>query len=150
MRIIIQRVTEASVAIAGKTESKIKNGFLILLGITHDDSESDVDYLVRKIIGLRVFSDRDGLMNESILDQDGEVLVISQFTLYASTKKGNRPSFIASAKAVNAEPLYNVFIKKLSENLGKQVATGIFGADMQVHLVNDGPVTIPMDSKRKE
>lgn len=149
MRIIIQRVSEASVEVEGKTEGQIKNGFLILLGITHNDSGKDIDYLVRKISGLRVFGDRDGMMNQSILDIHGHVLVISQFTLFANTKKGNRPSFIASAKANIAEPLYNLFNEKLSEKLGNPVAKGVFGADMQVKLVNDGPVTIIIDSNER-
>ena len=150
MRALIQRVSEASVTIDKKTEGNIKKGFLILIGITHHDAEEDIAYLVRKIAGLRVFSDRDGLMNESIIDQDGDVLVISQFTLFASTKKGNRPSFTASAKADSAQPIYEQFVGSLANALGKPVATGIFGADMQVHLVNDGPVTIMMDSKNRE
>lgn len=149
MRTLIQRVSEASVKIAGKMQGQINKGFLVLLGITHEDTEEDIDYLVRKIINLRVFSDHDGLMNESLLDQDGEVLAISQFTLFASTKKGNRPSFTASAKANTAEPLYELFINKLSEALNKPIAKGIFGADMQVQLINDGPVTIALDSRNR-
>ena len=150
MRTIIQRVTEASVKIEGKTAGEIKKGFLVLLGITHEDTKEDIDYLVRKITGLRIFSDQNGLMNESIVDQNGEVLVISQFTLFASTKKGNRPSFIASAKADTAEPLYELFVQKLSKTLNKPVATGVFGSDMQVNLINDGPVTIALDSRNRE
>ncbi|WP_031427343.1 D-aminoacyl-tRNA deacylase [Flavimarina sp. Hel_I_48] len=150
MRTIIQRVSKASVSIDGKVHAGIKSGFLVLLGIGHDDTEEDMDWLVRKICGLRIFSDADGLMNESILDQDGEILVISQFTLFASTKKGNRPSFLNSAKPEHAIPLYEMFINKLSDMLKKPVKTGIFGADMQVSLVNDGPVTISIDSKNRE
>ncbi|HEA30333.1 MAG TPA: D-tyrosyl-tRNA(Tyr) deacylase [Leeuwenhoekiella sp.] len=150
MRTITQRVSEASVSIEGEIHASIKHGFLILLGVGHNDSEEDIDWLVRKIVGLRVFSDTKGLMNESILDQDGEILVISQFTLFASTKKGNRPSFLNSAKPDQAIPLYEAFTKKLSEMLKKPVKTGVFGADMQVSLINDGPVTITIDTKNKE
>jgi len=150
MRTIIQRVSEAAVSIDSKEHAKISKGFLILLGIGHEDTQEDIDWLTRKIFGLRVFSDAEGLMNESIVDQDGEILVISQFTLFASTKKGNRPSFLNSAKPEEAIPLYESFHKKLSEMLKKQVKTGVFGADMQVSSINDGPVTVTIDSKNKE
>ncbi len=150
MRTIIQRVSKASVEIDGEIHASINHGFLVLLGIGHDDTQEDTDWLARKISGLRVFSDSEGLMNESIMDQDGEVLVISQFTLFASTKKGNRPSFLNSAKPDQAIPLYEAFNRKLSEMLKKQVKTGDFGADMQVSLINDGPVTITIDTRNKE
>lgn len=149
MRTIIQRVSEASVRIEDEIHASIKHGFLVLLGIGHEDTQEDINWLAQKVSGLRVFSDAEGLMNESIMDQDGEVLVISQFTLFASTKKGNRPSFLNSAKPDQAIPLYEAFNRKLSETLQKQVKTGVFGADMQVSLINDGPVTITIDTKNK-
>ena len=144
MRAVIQRVANANVVI------EIGQGYLILLGIESDDTESDIDYLVRKIGGLRVFSDHEGRMNLSIGDVDGGALVISQFTLFASYKKGNRPGFTRAARPEIAIPLYKSFILKLEESLGKPVATGEFGADMKIGLINDGPVTIMMDSKRPE
>lgn len=150
MRIVIQRVSEASVTIDGHIKSAIGIGFMILLGIEADDTEEDADWLCRKVAGLRVFSDEEGLMNKDLKDVDGKVLVISQFTLHASYKKGNRPSFIKAAKPDQAIPLYHYFVKQLSALIGKQVATGSFGADMKVALVNDGPVTIIMDTKNKE
>jgi D-tyrosyl-tRNA(Tyr) deacylase len=150
MRTIIQRVSEASVRIEGEVHARINHGFLILLGIGDEDTQEDIDWLARKISGLRVFSDSEGLMNESIVDKNGEVLVISQFTLFASTKKGNRPSFLKSAKPDQAIPLYEAFNRKLSEMLKKQVKTGVFGADMHVSLINDGPVTITIDTRNKE
>ena len=150
MRIIIQRVSHASVTIEGKVKSEIQKGYLILLGICEDDSAEDIDWLVRKVIGLRVFDDENGVMNRSIMDIDGEILVISQFTLFASYKKGNRPSWLRAAKHDISIPLYNEFCTKLSAALGKEVGTGEFGADMKVELINDGPVTICMDTKNKE
>lgn len=150
MRIVIQRVGHASVTIEGKVKSEIQKGYLILLGICEDDSAEDIDWLVRKVIGLRVFNDENGVMNRSIMDIDGEILVISQFTLFASYKKGNRPSWLRAAKHDISIPLYNEFCTKLSAALGKEVGTGEFGADMKVELLNDGPVTICMDTKNKE
>ena len=150
MRIVIQRVSHASVTIEGNVKSAIQKGYLILLGICEEDTSEDIDWLVRKVIGLRVFDDENGVMNRSIMDVEGEILVISQFTLFASYKKGNRPSWLRAAKHEISIPLYNVFCTKLSEALGKQVGTGEFGADMKVELLNDGPVTICMDTKNKE
>ena len=150
MRIVIQRVGHASVTIEGKVKSEIQKGYLILLGICEDDSTEDIEWLVRKVIGLRVFDDENGVMNRSIMDIDGEILVISQFTLFASYKKGNRPSWLRVAKHDISIPLYNEFCTKLSAALGKEVGTGEFGADMKVELLNDGPVTICMDTKNKE
>ena len=150
MRIVIQRVGHASVTIEGRVKSEIQKGYLILLGICEDDSTEDIDWLVRKVIGLRVFDDENGVMNRSIMDIDGEILVISQFTLFASYKKGNRPSWLRAAKHDISIPLYNEFCTKLSAALGKEVGTGEFGADMKVELLNDGPVTICMDTKNKE
>ena len=150
MRIVIQRVSHASVTIEGNVKSAIKKGYLILLGVCEEDTSEDVEWLVRKVIGLRVFDDENGVMNRSIMDVNGEILVISQFTLFASYKKGNRPSWLRAAKHEVSIPLYNEFCTKLSEALGKQVGTGEFGADMKVELLNDGPVTICMDTKNKE
>ena len=141
MRIVIQRVSKASVTIADKVKSTIGKGYLILLGIEETDSSADVDWLVRKVIGLRVFDDEQGVMNRSIMDAGGEVLVISQFTLFASYKKGNRPSWLRAARHEISVPLYEEFCRKLSQELGKPVGTGEFGAYMQVELLNDGPVT---------
>ena len=150
MRIVIQRVSEASVSIKGTMKSAIQQGFLILLGIGEEDNEDDIEWLVKKVVNLRVFDDEQGIMNKSILDVNGEILVVSQFTLMASYKKGNRPSYIRAAGHKISIPLYQLFCKRLSAQLGKEVATGEFGADMQVKLVNDGPVTICMDTKNKE
>ncbi len=150
MRIVIQRVSEASVSIKNTMKSAIQQGFLILLGIGEDDSEDDIEWLVKKVVNLRVFDDEQGVMNKSILDINGEILVVSQFTLMASYKKGNRPSYIRAAGHEISIPLYQQFCKRLSTQLGKEVGTGEFGADMQVKLVNDGPVTICMDTKNKE
>lgn len=150
MRVIVQRVSSASVTIHGVVKSEIKHGFLILLGIEPEDNQEDIHWLCKKIIGLRVFSDENDKMNLSIQDVGGDVLVISQFTLFASTKKGNRPSFIRSAKPEIAKPLYEQFVKSLSEQFGKYIHTGEFGADMKVKLINDGPVTIFIDTKNKE
>lgn len=150
MRIVIQRVSEASVSIKGTMKSAIQQGFLILLGVGEDDSEDDIEWLVKKVVNLRVFDDEQGVMNKSILDVNGEILVVSQFTLMASYKKGNRPSYIRAAGHEISIPLYQQFCERLSAQLGKEVDTGEFGADMQVKLVNDGPVTICMDTKNKE
>jgi D-aminoacyl-tRNA deacylase len=150
MRILIQRVSEASVTIEGKIYSHIQQGYCILLGIEVADMDADVEWLCSKIIGLRIFSDAEGKMNLSIQDMKGEILLISQFTLYAATKKGNRPSFIKAAKPETAMPLYQAMVQKLSENLAQPIQTGQFGADMKVALVNDGPVSIWMDSKNRE
>ena len=150
MRIVIQRVQRASVTINEEIKSKIEAGMLILVGIEEADNEQDVDWLVRKTIGLRIFDDENNVMNCDIKSIDGEILVISQFTLFASYKKGNRPSWFRAAKHEHSIPLYNLFCKQLSEALGKEVGTGEFGADMKVELINDGPVTICMDSKNKE
>jgi len=150
MRIVIQRVSEASVSIKGTMKSAIQQGFLILLGVGEDDSEDDIEWLVKKVVNLRVFDDEEGVMNKSILDVNGEILVVSQFTLMASYKKGNRPSYIRAAGHEISIPLYQQFCERLSAQLGKEVGTGEFGADMQVKLVNDGPVTICMDTKNKE
>lgn len=150
MRIVIQRVSHASVTIEGEVKSAIRQGYLILLGIEESDTSEDVDWLVRKVIGLRVFDDENHVMNRSIMDINGEILVISQFTLFASYKKGNRPSWLRAAKHEISVPLYEEFCKKLSDALGKPVGTGEFGADMKVDLLNDGPVTIMMDTHNKE
>lgn len=150
MRIVIQRVNHASVEISGATKSEIGRGFLILLGIEDIDTSEDVDWLVRKVVALRVFDDEMGVMNRNIQDVGGEILVVSQFTLMASYKKGNRPSWIRAAKHEISIPLYEEFVEKLSKALGKSVGTGEFGADMKVKLENDGPVTICMDTHNKE
>ena len=150
MRIVIQRVSHASVTIEGEVKSAIRQGYLILLGIEESDTSEDVDWLVRKVIGLRVFDDENHVMNRSIMDINGEILVISQFTLFASYKKGNRPSWLRAAKHEISVPLYEEFCKKLSDALGKPVGTGEFGADMKIELLNDGPVTIMMDTHNKE
>lgn len=150
MRIVIQRVKHASVTIEGNVKSSIKQGYLILLGVGENDTQEDAEWLVKKVIGLRVFDDEAGVMNKSIMDVDGKILVISQFTLFASYKKGNRPSWLRAARHEISVPLYEHFCKLLSESLGKQVGTGEFGADMKVELLNDGPVTICMDTKNKE
>lgn len=150
MRIVIQRVSQADVTINGKVKDAIGQGYLILLGICEDDSEEDIDWLVHKIVALRVFDDEKGIMNRSILDVNGNILVISQFTLFASYKKGNRPSWFKAARHEISVPLYEKFCKELSSALGKDVGTGEFGANMQVSLINDGPVTICMDTKNKE
>mgnify|MGYP000607515094 FL=1 len=150
MRIVIQRVSEASVTIEQQVKSSIQAGLLILLGIGEEDTEEDAKWLVNKVIGLRIFDDEQGVMNRSIMDINGEILVVSQFTLMASYKKGNRPSWIHAARHEVSIPLYNYFCKALSEALGKPVGTGEFGADMKVRLLNDGPVTICMDTKNKE
>lgn len=150
MRIVIQRVKRASVTVNGSVISNIGEGLLLLLGIEDADTEEDIQWLSRKVLGLRVFDDEAGVMNRSIMDINGEVIVVSQFTLMASYKKGNRPSWIRAAGHEHAVPMYERFVKVLSEGLGKPVGTGMFGAEMQVDLVNDGPVTICMDTKNKE
>ena len=150
MRTVIQRVSHASVTIEGKIKSSIQHGYLILLGICDEDTQEDVDWLVKKITNLRVFGDDNDVMNRSILDVQGEALVVSQFTLFASYKKGNRPSWFRAGSHEHSIPLYEAFCKQLSEALGKPVGTGEFGADMKVELLNDGPVTICMDTKNKE
>ncbi len=150
MKIVIQRVSRASVTIDGKVKSSIGKGYMILLGVTHSDTKEVADWLIKKVIGLRVFDDADGVMNLPITEVDGDILVVSQFTLMASYKKGNRPSYIHAASHDIAIPLYEYFCKALSEALGKPVGTGEFGADMKVELINDGPVTICMDTLHKE
>lgn len=150
MRAVIQRVTNASVTIGGEMKSAIGHGFMILLGIEAADTQEDAEWMSKKIAQLRVFSDEAGLMNKDLKDVDGEVLVVSQFTLHASYKKGNRPSFIKAARPEQAIPLYGYFVKQIEVAIGKPVATGTFGADMKVALVNDGPVTILMDTQNKE
>lgn len=150
MRIVIQRVSNASVTINGEIKSEIGKGFLILLGIGEDDSREDADWLVKKVAGLRVFDDENGIMNRSIMEVGGNILVVSQFTLMASYKKGNRPSWIRAAKHEISVPLYEYFCDRLSLETGKEIGTGEFGADMKVALTNDGPVTICMDTKNKE
>ena len=150
MRAVIQRVLSASVSIGGTINSKIDKGLLILLGIEESDTEEDILWLCVKIVRLRIFNDAEGVMNLAVTDIKGEILVVSQFTLHASTKKGNRPSYIKAARPEIAIPLYEKFIKHLSIELGKPLATGEFGADMQVSLINDGPVTIIIDTKNKE
>ncbi len=149
MKVVIQRVTEASVMIDGNVHNQINQGFVVLLGVGQTDDEQDINYLVQKILGLRIFSDAEGKMNCSLDEVNGEVLLISQFTLFASTKKGNRPSYIDAAPPDMAIPLYEKFIEVITASLGSRLKTGIFGADMKVSLINDGPVTIQMDSKNK-
>lgn len=150
MRIVIQRVSHASVTIDNTVHGAIGKGFLILIGVCDEDTKEDVDWLVKKVAALRVFDDEAGVMNRSIVDVGGQALVVSQFTLYASYKKGNRPSWFRAGSHDHSIPLYEAFCKQLGEAIGKSVETGIFGADMQVELVNDGPVTICMDTKNKE
>ena len=150
MRAVVQRVSSASVTINGAVKSAIGPGLLILLGVGHEDGQVDLDWLVKKIAGLRIFNDEEGVMNRSVVDVDGEALVVSQFTLMASTKKGNRPSYIGAAGHEKAIPMYEAFCTALSAAIGKPVGTGEFGADMKVALVNDGPVTICIDTKNKE
>lgn len=147
MKVVIQRVTNAKVDVDGKTVGQIGKGFLVLLGVTHEDNKEIADFLVKKLCNLRVFSDSEEKMNLSIKDIDGELLIISQFTLYADTKKGNRPSFIDAAKPEKAEELYEYFIEECKKNEIKKVEHGIFGADMKVSLLNDGPVTIIMEKE---
>lgn len=150
MKVIIQRVTKASVTINKEKVASIKEGLLILLGIINEDTQEDIKWLSNKIGNLRIFGDENGVMNKSLLDIDGEAIVVSQFTLHANTKKGNRPSYIKAAKPDVAIPIYEAFVTQLELDLGKQVQTGEFGADMKVELLNDGPVTIIIDSKNKD
>ncbi|QXP51686.1 D-aminoacyl-tRNA deacylase [Cellulophaga sp. HaHa_2_1] len=150
MRVILQKVTKASVAVEGAIIAEINAGLLILLGIEEADGLEDIEWLSRKICNLRIFNDEDEVMNKSLLDTKGDAIIVSQFTLHAATKKGNRPSYIKAARTEIAIPLYKQFIEKLEEDLGKKVGTGVFGADMKVALVNDGPVTISIDTKNKE
>ncbi|WP_321478837.1 D-aminoacyl-tRNA deacylase [uncultured Bacteroides sp.] len=150
MRVVIQRVTHASVTIEKKCKSAIEKGLLVFIGIEEKDGTEDIEWLCKKIANIRIFDDEYGVMNKSILDIDGNILVISQFTLHASTKKGNRPSYIKAAKHDISIPLYKEFCEKLSVTIGKEIGTGEFGADMKVELLNDGPVTICMDTKNKE
>lgn len=150
MRVVIQRVTDANVKIEGNIAGQIGNGLMILVGIEEADGAEDIAWLTKKIVNLRIFDDENGVMNRSILDAGGDILLISQFTLHALTAKGNRPSYIKAAKPEISVPLYEAFIKSLQEAMGKKIETGVFGADMKVSLINDGPVTILIDSKRKE
>ena len=150
MKAVIQRVSNASVTINNTKVAAIQQGLLILLGIVDDDTQDDISWLSKKIVNMRIFSDENGVMNVSILDSQGDAIVVSQFTLHASTKKGNRPSYIKAAKPDIAIPLYEAFVKQLETDLGKPVQTGEFGADMKVELLNDGPVTIIIDSKNKD
>ncbi len=150
MRAVVQRVKQASVTVSGEIISEIGIGLLIFLGIEPSDNEEDINWLVKKVANLRIFNDEEGVMNISLLDNGGEALVISQFTLHASTKKGNRPSYIRAAKPDIAIPMYEDFVTRLQDNLGNKVGAGIFGADMKVSLLNDGPVTIFIDTKNKE
>ena len=150
MRVVIQRVTEASVSIDGKVKSSIGNGLLVLVGIEDDDTRDDAAWLAKKIAQLRIFDDENGVMNRSVQEINGEILVVSQFTLFAATRKGNRPSYIRASKGEYAIPLYETFCRMVSEEIARPVQTGVFGANMQVTLQNDGPVTIWIDTKNKE
>lgn len=150
MRVVIQRVKHASVTIEGHCKSSIQQGLLVLVGIQNDDAEEDIQWLCRKITGLRIFDDENGVMNRSVMDINGEILVVSQFTLMASTKKGNRPSYLRAGSHEITIPLYEHFCDELAKTLGKPIGTGEYGADMKVELLNDGPVTICMDTKNKE
>lgn len=150
MRVVIQRVKHSSVTVDGKSVSSIDKGLLVLVGVEKEDTEADVDYIVGKTVGLRVFDDENGVMNRSVIDVDGQVLAVSQFTLTASTRKGNRPSYIRAAGHDLAVPLYESYCEKVSKALGKNVGRGVFGAHMEVSLLNDGPVTIIIDSRLKE
>ena len=149
MKAVIQRVSKASVTIEGVKVSDIQNGLLVLLGIIDEDTQEDINWLTKKIVNLRIFNDEEGIMNKSLLDINGDAIVVSQFTLHASTKKGNRPSYIKAAKPDVAIPLYENFVQQFETDLGKKVQTGEFGADMKVELLNDGPVTIIIDTKSK-
>lgn len=150
MRVVVQRVNEASVTINNEIVSKIEKGLLVLVGVEDEDTQEDINWLCQKITQLRIFDDENGVMNKSIKDINGDLIIVSQFTLHASTKKGNRPSYIKAAKPDIAIPLYESFVSTMENNLGKSVGTGRFGADMKVQLINDGPVTIWIDSKNKE
>ena len=150
MRAAIQRVSKASVKVDGEIISRIGNGLLVLLGVEESDNQEDIEWLSKKIVNLRIFNDENGVMNESVLQQKGEIIVVSQFTLHALVKKGNRPSYINAAKPEIAIPLYEKFVSQQEKDLGKKVGTGVFGADMKVELLNDGPVTILIDTKNRE
>ena len=150
MRVVIQRTKEASVTVEGKVTGAIQKGLLVLVGIENADSAEDIEWLASKVVNMRIFDDANGVMNLSLKEIDGDLLLVSQFTLHASTKKGNRPSYLAAAKPDIAIPLYEAFIQQLQLELSKPIATGVFGADMKVQLLNDGPVTILVDSKNKE
>lgn len=150
MRAVIQRVSRASVTVDGQVVSAIGQGLLVLLGIEDADGKEDTEWLSQKITNLRIFNDEQGVMNRSVLDVGGDIIVVSQFTLHAQTKKGNRPSYIKASKPDVAIPIYEAFVQKMEQDLGKKIGTGIFGADMKVELLNDGPVTITMDTKNKE
>lgn len=150
MRAVIQRVSEASVKVDGKTTGEIKGGLLVLLGIEDTDNKEDITWLSNKIVSLRIFNDENGVMNKSLIETGGDLLLVSQFTLHAATKKGNRPSYIRASKPDNAIPLYEQMIAQLEADLGKKIHTGIFGADMKVQLLNDGPVTIIIDTKQRD
>ncbi|MER3470996.1 MAG: D-tyrosyl-tRNA(Tyr) deacylase [Chitinophagaceae bacterium] len=150
MRVVIQRVSKASVSVNEKVTGAITNGLLVLLGIEDADSEEDIVWLSNKIVNLRIFNDEEGVMNKSLIDVDGNILLVSQFTLHAATRKGARPSYIRASKPEFAIPMYEKMIRQLEKDLGKKIATGIFGADMKVELLNDGPVTIIIDTKNKE
>lgn len=150
MRTVLQRVSKASVTVDGKIVSSIGNGLLVLLGVEDADATEDIEWLAQKIANLRIFNDGNGVMNRSVMDVGGDIIVVSQFTLHAQTKKGNRPSYIKAAKPDVAIPIYEEFVRVLEQKTGKKVGTGIFGADMKVELLNDGPVTIVIDTKNKE
>ena len=150
MRVVVQRVSRASVTVEDKVVSEIESGLLILLGIQNEDSQDDIEWLTRKIANLRIFNDENGIMNRSVVETNGDAIVVSQFTLHASTKKGNRPGYIKAARPDVAVPLYEQFVVQLEKELGRKVGTGIFGTDMKVSLLNDGPVTISIDTKNKE
>lgn len=150
MRAVIQRVSRASVTVDEKIISSIGDGLLVLLGIVDEDGKEDTEWLSKKVVNLRIFNDYEGVMNRSVQDVGGDIIVVSQFTLHAQTKKGNRPSYIKASKPEIAIPIYEAFVQKLQEDLGKKVGTGVFGADMKVDLLNDGPVTIIIDTKNKE
>lgn len=150
MKVVIQRVSKASVNVDGKVAGNIGHGLLVLMGIEDADNEEDIKWLSNKIVNLRIFNDEAGIMNRSVLEAGGDILVVSQFTLHASTKKGNRPSYVRASKPEAAIPLYEKMIVQLQKDLGKEIATGVFGGDMKVELLNDGPVTIVIDTKNKE
>lgn len=150
MRAVVQRVSKASVTVEGEIISKIGLGLLVLLGVENEDAKADLEWLSRKIVNLRIFNDEEGVMNKSLIEVKGDAIVVSQFTLHASTKKGNRPSYLKAAKPEIAIPIYENFVERLEIDLGKKVGTGVFGADMKVELLNDGPVTITIDTKNKE
>lgn len=150
MRVVIQRVKYASVTINGKVKSAIKNGMMVLVGIEDADTDADIDWLSKKLVNLRIFDDENGVMNKSVIDMGGDILIVSQFTLHASTKKGNRPSYIKASKPDFAIPMYEKFCSRVAEDIGKEIYTGEFGADMKCELLNDGPVTIIIDTQNKE